>query len=792
MPPKYYKKGYKSSKPRNDILKNVDATYLIIVESPSKCAKIESYLGIDYQCIASCGHIRTITGLKSIDTKDTFAPKFTMLKDKIEHVDKMRGAISMFSKKNIILATDDDREGEAIAWHLCEVFSLDVNTTKRILFREITKTALQEAVENPTLVNQKLVNAQIARQVLDVVVGYKISPYLWKYLYNDKSNSLSAGRCQTPALRLVYDNEEENKKSVIEEKYKLYGLFFTHDYQFTLNKCLKTKEDVLSFLEKSKEHKHVLSIGSPKTSVRTAPKPFSTSRLLQVANNTLHYSPKDTMNLCQQLYQAGYITYMRTESQQYSKVFIEVAKKYIMNKWNDEKLVGNTEDIENKDSKNPHEAIRVTQLSAIAIQSENSRLKAMYNLIWKNTVESCMSDAKIKVTDVKISAPNEMNYIYTVEEPILLGWKKIGDERAKEEPYKKVGSLLFFKTSELREVKYNSIHSEMTFTNKQSHYTEAGLINKLEGMGIGRPSTFASIVDTLQQRGYVNREDIEGKSILCEEYSLQGSQIIKKEIKKQMGNEKNKLTIQPLGVLILEFLIKYYDTMFSYEYTKNMELQLDDISNGVLNEWSLICKNCYNEIKELSKPIDNISKQTYEIDEKHVLLFEKYGPVISYKENNENKFLSVKKDMNLDLEKLKQKEYTLDDLVEVREYALGTYNEKEVIIKRGPYGLYVEYENKKIGIKNVLKSIDEITIDDVIELINADEPDKEERNVLRVVNENTSIRKGKFGAYVYYKRPNMKKPEFYNLKKFKGGYLECEKELLEEWLYETYKVKITK
>lgn len=792
MPQKYCKKSNQKSKVRNDILKHMDAEYLIIVESPSKCAKIESYLGVGYQCIASCGHIRTIVGLKSIDTKDTFSPKFTMSKDKQEHVEKMREIISRFSKSDIILATDDDREGEAIAWHLCDVFDLDVNTTKRILFREITKPALQEAVNNPTVINQRLVNAQIARQVLDVVVGYKISPYLWKYLYNDKTNSLSAGRCQTPALRLVYDNEQDNKNSKIEEKYKLYGLFFTYDYQFVLNKCLKTKEHVLSFLEKSKTHNHILTIGSPKTSIRSAPNPFSTSRLLQVVNNTLHYSPKDTMNLCQQLYQSGYITYMRTESQEYSKVFIDIAKKYIMNKWNDEKLIGNTEDIENKDSKNPHEAIRVTQLSATAIQSDNSRLNALYALIWRNTIESCMSDAKMKLTDVNIAAPDEMKYVYTVEEPILLGWKKVADKPVKEATFKPPGSLLFFKTSEMKEVNYNSLHSEMTFTNTQSHYTEAGLINKLESMGIGRPSTFASIVDTIQQRGYVNRSDIEGKPFTCEEYTLQGSQIVKKEIQKQLGNEKNKLMIQPLGILIIEFLIKYYDTMFSYEYTKNMELQLDDISNGVISEWSSLCKNCYKEIKELSKPIDKISKQTYEIDDKHTLLFEKYGPVISYKENEENKFLPVKKDMYLDIDKLRQKEYTLESLVEINEYSLGNYNEKEVFIKRGPYGLYVEYEDKRIGMKGVLKEFDEITLDDVIDIINEDSPVKEEKNVLRVVNESISIRKGKFGAYIYYKRDNMKKPEFYNLKKFKGGFLECKKELLEEWLHKTYNIVTTK
>ena len=321
-------------KTNNSVSKNSDnlstASYLIIVESPSKCAKIESYLGLNYCCIASKGHIRSVNGLRSIDTKGTFEPKFTELSEKKDHIMFMKQIISKFSKEKIILATDDDREGEAIAWHICEHFGLPVETTQRIIFHEVTKPALLASIKSPTVVNLELVKAQHARQVLDVIVGYKISPMLWKYLYNDSNNSLSAGRCQTPALRLVYDNENERKKKDnIQTYYKTIASFFEEPLQFTLNVEFQTKKEVEEHMKKSVNHKHMLSIGTSHEITRTPPVPLHTSRLLQLANNTLHISPSETMRLCQQLYQTGYITYMRTESTKYAKPFLNEVSNYI-------------------------------------------------------------------------------------------------------------------------------------------------------------------------------------------------------------------------------------------------------------------------------------------------------------------------------------------------------------------------------------------------------------------------------------------------------------------------------
>ena len=788
MPPKFYKKG--ASKKPTPSLNSGSAKYLIIVESPSKCTKIESYLGTDYYCIASKGHIRHLGGLKSIDTKGNFEPTFSLIDEKKDHVDFMRKTIAKFPKTNIILATDDDREGEAIAWHICQLFDLPVETTPRIIFHEVTKPALLCAIQTPTTLNMNLIRAQHARQVLDVIVGYKISPLLWKYLFNNKSNSLSAGRCQTPALRLVYDNEKEKEASQLEQKYKTIGNFYNKNVSFDLNHEFDTECEVLEFLKQSHVFDYKMTIGSQKESNRSAPKPFHTSRLLQTASNVLHMSPKETMSLCQQLYQTGYITYMRTESSQYSKSYLDQVKKHILDAFSSDKYLGDLDKLENKDTTNPHEAIRVTHLETTYLPSEDTRLASLYKLIWKNSIESCMSDAKYATHEIQITAPMKYHYKHLLEIPVFLGWKKLGEKTSGvDEQNTGSGMLLYFQSilSSGSKVKHNFIESAVVIRNKHQYYTEASLINTLEDHGIGRPSTFATIVETIQDRGYVKKTNIEGKIVKCKEFRLETDNKLLEIIKERtFGNEKNKLVIQSVGVLTLEFLLQHFQSIFTYEYTKNMEDKLDDISSGQQKEWADICKNCYNEIKVLSKPISNVSKQTYEIQLGYTFAFDKFGPVIRHTlEGGETEYISVKKDMNIDLEKLKAGEYNLDDLIEVKTNGiLGKYEGVDIYIKTGRYGPYVEWGDKKESIKNIKKPIDQITLDDIKEFL--DNKIAIEPNILRKLNDYMSVRKGKFGPYVYYKRPEMKKPEFLNIKKFNEGFFACEVDTLVTWLCETY------
>ena len=831
MPPKkFFKKGSssfsKTTKPKKEPTINLNAKYLIIVESPSKCSKIEGFLGDEYCCIASKGHIRTIEGLKSIDTKNTFEPTFSIIDEKKGHVEFMRSVVTKFSKPNIILASDDDREGEAIAWHICEVFDLPIQTTKRILFHEITKKAIVDAVKSPTTINMNLVHAQHARQVLDMIVGYKISPYLWKYLYFNKSNSLSAGRCQTPALRLVYDNDH-NKKAELETKYKTIGNFTTNNVAMTLNYEFDTLQQIFAYLTASKSHQHMIKVGATKKTTKQAPKPLNTSRLLQLANNVLHISPKETMSICQSLYQNGHITYMRTDSTKYSKDFLNKAEEFIIKQWCKPEYIGKLDNIEQKDINNPHEAIRVTHINTQYLNdSDNSRASSLYRLIWRNSVESCMADALYNSTEIRISAPLEYHYSYNIEIPVFLGWKIVKDKKDVDCDFENTNQetgkpdaikskkntkgqlsgqtenqnnptalLMFFQSLEKsgKPIPYNYIESNVVVRNKHQHYTEASLINKLEDLGIGRPSTFATIVETIQERGYVKRMNLDGEKVNCTEYKLMDNGFIETNIQEKIfGNEKNKLVIQPLGILTVEFLVKHFQELFSYNYTKTMEDNLDDVSSGKENEWAKLCKNCYNEIKELSKELTSLTKQVYHLDDTHDYIFEKFGPVIRHKlEDGTFEYKQAKKDMKIDFDKLKNREYTVDELYEIKNDCLGKYEGEDMFIKNGKYGLYVEWGDKRESIKQIEKPMDEITLQDVIDYLGTDKT-QTNKSLLRILTPELSIRKGKgkLGNYVYYKREDMAKPAFYNLKKFPEGYISCDPKVLIDWLNETYSIKI--
>jgi DNA topoisomerase-1 len=471
---KYKSKTYESKIP--DSINT--AEYLIIVESPSKCKKIEEYLGMNYCCIASKGHIRSIHNLKSIDIKNNFQITFEEITEKKSHIEFMKKIIARFSKNNIILATDDDREGEAIAWHICKVFDLSIDDTKRIIFHEVTKPALLKAVENPIKINMNLVYAQHSRQILDLLVGFKISPVLWKYIYKNKENSLSAGRCQTPALRLVYDNEMERKEELLEKKYKITGEFFQYQKKgilFHLSKEFEKESEVFNFLEKTKDFEHIFKIESPVVITKSPPKPFNTSSLLQTASNILHMSPKETMSLCQQLYQDGHITYIRTDSMKYSGTFIVEATKYITAKYKSE-YIGNLSEIENKDTSNPHEAIRVTHIEVETISGENTRMLALYKLIWRNTMESCMSNYKYTVQKANITAPLDLYYTTEIEIPIFLGWKKVSEKTETTNEQMKGTALLFFLETVNKKFSYNKIQASVSIRGTEKHYTEASLI----------------------------------------------------------------------------------------------------------------------------------------------------------------------------------------------------------------------------------------------------------------------------------------------------------------------------
>ena len=835
MPPIYYKKvntkiNNQSNDNNMDINNYKKSKYLIIVESPSKCKKIEGFLGNEYKCIASKGHICSIQGLKSINSKNNFETEYSIIESKSKHVEYMRSIIELFPYYNILLASDDDREGEAISWHICKIFNLPIQTTPRIIFHEITKYAILKAIENPTTINMSLVYAQQARQILDVIVGFKVSPFLWKYIYNNKTEGLSAGRCQTPALRLVYDNQKKIDDEIIKNtfniKYKTTSTFFNKNVLFKLDYDYENPIDMNTFLEKSKSFEYKMEIGSPKISIISPPSPLNTSKLLQLASNILRMSPKETTIYSQQLYQDGYITYMRTDSTKYSKEFLQNIEKYILIKWNNktniEKYIGNFEELNNTNHLTPHEAIRITNIDTTDLPpcyTTDSKLKSLYRLIWKITIESCMSSCKMNITNISITAPEKHSYIHSLETPIFLGWKIISSENKTDVDRESTdvninhlqnqysGSLLYFQSilTNCSQIKYNTIESIVSFHNQHSHYTEASIIHKLEELGIGRPSTFSSIINTIQERGYIKLTNIEGKTLNCIEYKLSDDVIYTLNKERIFGNEKNKLVIQPIGILTLEFLLQYFESIFSYEYTKQMEIQLDNISNTTNNtNWYSICESCLNEIVNLSKPLINISKQSYKIDNNYDFVFQKHGYSLKY--TNDDGIVSYKSvisNLKIDLEKLKKGEYTIDDLLEIKNECLGKYEEHDIYIKNGLYGPYVKWGDQTESIKTIAKPLNEITLLDITQFINNkrnpilhdSDPNKiislpTNKSILRLLTSELSVRKGKFGAYIFYQRFDMKTPEFYSMKGFNKGFLKCDKQLLLDWIVNTHSIRL--
>jgi DNA topoisomerase-1 len=775
------------------------AVYLVIVESPSKCSKIEGYLGPLYKCIASKGHIREIDGLKSIDKK-TFDPTFNVIGEKKSHVEFMQSCIQQFKPENIYLASDDDREGEAIAWHICDTFKLSIENTPRIIFHEITKPAILESLNNKTRVNMNLVRAQHARQILDIIVGYKISPTLWKQVYHSKSNSLSAGRCQTPALRLVYDNEKEKEKSESEYLYKTTGTFLSQNITFELNYEFSKKEDVINFLELTKTHKHSISFDAVKESLRSAPQPFNTSKLLQFCNNKLGYSPKTTMQLCQNLYQNGHITYMRTDNTKYSDVFLKQLGESIEQNYGKD-FLGDFDKIENKDSNaNPHEAIRITDIGKNELPGDSSpREASLYRLIWRNTMESGMADAKYNVYRTKIKAPDlkpwlskkskELHYENVLEIPIFLGWQKVVDDKSSKE---KKDTLLFFQTlsdNTKSDVPYQNINTTVVVRKKHTHFTESTLIKKLEDLGIGRPSTFATIVDTIQERGYVKCRDIPGVKMSCDEFILRkGDSIETKTSEKTFGQEKNKLMIEPLGILCIELLLEQFDTFFDYGYTRGLEEELDKIVNQT-DSWNKVCKTCFNAIDKILKTNEKKEKTKYQIDDKHEVVFLDSGPVIRSKNADTGKYdyKTIKKEVEFD--DIKTGKCELSDLLAIPVESLGKFRDQDVILKTGKYGAYVLIGDKTQSIKDIGIDLEKIVLSDIISFLKLDE-EKERRpntnNTLRVLTENISIRKGQYGPYIFYKTSAMKGPVFFNIKKFDKDPLTCEQKELMGWIKTTY------
>jgi DNA topoisomerase-1 len=810
--------------------KNTSINVLVIVESPAKCKKIEDYLGPGYRVMASFGHLRTLDGLASIDTENGFKPTYTIIQEqlKLKQVEKLRSEIA--NSNEVILATDSDREGEAIAWHLCDLFGLSINETKRIVFNEITEQALQAAIRNPTLLNMDLVYAQQSRQILDLLVGFTITPHLWNCVSRSSKNSLSAGRCQTPALKLVYENYLEIKEAPGNLIYNTTGYFTNMNLLFDLNKQFETTDEVLCFLEHCEVAKFYCAISEPKKSIRKAPEPLTTSTLQQLASNDLHISPKETMKYAQELYEGGYITYMRTDSKKYSGEFIDKMEQYIVTMYGQQfvsqniKLLAGSKanEKEKETTKDPlaqeaHEAIRPVLINVTAATDVSPKAITLYKLIWTRVVESCMASAQYNVITAKIQLDppylykkNNCEFSYKTEQVVFEGWQIVTLTQGKKEKEKEKdnGKKEYQYFSAIKKsdkgllVVPKKIDSKFNLINLKSHYTEAKLVQLLEEKGIGRPSTFASLIDKLLERDYVKKQNIEGRKIEGDDFSLIIGEetILETKVKREFGNEANKLVIQPLGIIVIEFLLKHFDSFFNYDYTRDMEHALDLIATNN-KQWSTLCDECYKELISITKDLKNEAKFSLKIDDIHTLIIGKYGPVIKRQQKNDKEatFIPVKKDLDITQAHLLKLEDMIEPLTKTNG-SIGKYKGEDLFIKKGKYGLYAQWLKETRTLKELDgKTIEQVEYLDVLRILERETTLDPERPVgfVRELSPTLSIRTGKFGDYIFYKKPRDKTPKFLKLKDFvsngdstKGlDARKCDKAVLLNWIKLTYNVE---
>jgi len=647
---------------------------LVIVESPSKCKKIEEYLGSAYKVVASCGHITSFTSLDQVNL-ETYEIRYKIEKPKI--VAMLKSEIKKASK--VILATDDDREGEAIGWHICKVCKLNIETTPRLLFHEITKEALHTGMQQLSVLNINRIHSQQTRQLLDLYIGFTISPILWTYI----KNKISAGRCQTPALYMCYEKEKEYEQQNTDTHYKVEGLFTKENIKFHLSKPLN--EETPAFLELCKDATFRVDTIDIHTHIEKRPSILITSTLQQKAHQALGFSPSQTMSYAQVLYENGLITYMRTDTPSYNDTFKEQLKQHITKTHGVEyyKEIPDT-------VKKAHEGIRVTDLKQPIAEFDNKSIQSLYRFIYKHTLQTSMSDCKVETTRYSMSAPMNLCFIYNEPRLVFEGWKK---ETAHKEP---MSHALYL--SRLNTLDANQITCKEVMTSPVYHYCEAQCIQKLEKEHIGRPSTYASILAKLYDKHYIIKGPIKGPPRQHITYVLR-NRVVTKECEPYRIEETNKISVTELGKKVAEFCYTYYKHLFEYDYTRRMETKLDEIEETGLWE------DIFVEFKK-------------DVDKKVVI------------------------------EVVKPPQVSLH---------CGLYKKKPVIIKKGPYGFYSEYNKQK-------KSLLHWThYDQIQDYIDRQQFPCEYIEDLIHFNKDYSIRKGKYGDYVYYKTSNMKKPMFYKL-----------------------------
>ncbi|MFD1094937.1 type I DNA topoisomerase [Salegentibacter chungangensis] len=723
------------------------AKNLVIVESPAKAKTIEKFLGKDYKVASSFGHIADLpTKEIGVDTEGDFTPKYIVSKDKKDVVRKLKSLAK--DAETVWLASDEDREGEAIAWHLAEELKLKQEKTKRIVFHEITKSAILNAIENPRGINYNLVNAQQARRVLDRLVGYELSPVLWRKV----KGGLSAGRVQSVAVRLIVEREREIQNFTPEASFRIDAEFANEDgkaFRAKLPKNFESREEAEKFLQQNLGAEFKVAELTTKPAKKSPAPPFTTSTLQQEAARKLYFSVSKTMTLAQRLYEAGHITYMRTDSVNLSNDARKGANKEILKAYGDKYAKSRQFKGKSKGAQEAHEAIRPTNFENHSVNADRDEQR-LYELIWKRAIASQMSEAQLERTNVKIEA-DKHNKHFTANGEVLKfdGFLKVYLEGKDEEDEEQSGMLPALREGE--QLKNNFITATERFTRPPYRYTEASLVKKLEELGIGRPSTYAPTISTIQNRNYIEKGSAEGTDRDYLQFVLEKGEIAEKKLTETVGSDKGKLMPTAVGMVVNDFLVNHFSNILDYNFTAKVEQNFDDIATGN-EEWTHMMKEFYKDfhpqVQDVAKNADRevgerILGEDPETGKPVSVRLGKFGPMVqigSVEDDEKPKFASLGPDQTLD-------SVTYEEAMELFQLPkeLGEYKGEKVEVNNGRYGPYVKFGKKYVSLAKGEDPLN-VNFDRAMELIKA----KEKADAPIHEYEGKPVQKGvgRFGPYL--------------------------------------------
>ena len=743
---------------------------IVIVESPAKAKTIEGYLGKDYVVKSSYGHVRDLPkGDKAIDIDNGFKPTYEISADKKEVIKELKKLTK--DAEIIYLASDDDREGEAISWHLKEALKLSESNTRRIVFREITKNAIRSAIDNPRTIDQDLVNAQQARRILDRLVGFELSPVLWKKI----KAGLSAGRVQSVAVRLVVERERDIDKFDAASSFKITAEFLLDKGKILkaeMGKKFKTAEEANAFLEECKGAEFTIDDLVKKPSKKSPAAPFTTSTLQQEASRKLGYSVGYTMSLAQRLYEAGKITYMRTDSVNLSQEAVEGASKEVAAAYGTEFIQNRVFKTKSASAQEAHEAIRPTNFADHTVSGENPERK-LYELIWKRAIASQMADAQIEKTTATIGISTSDEHLTATGEVIKFeGFLKAyiestDDEEDNDDEQKSMlPPLTIGETLNLSFIK-----ARESFTRHKPRYTEASLVKTLEEMGIGRPSTYAPTISTVQKRNYVVKESREGKERKYREMILSKNEISNETKTEITGAEKNKLFPTNIAMIVNDFLVDYFPNVIDYSFTATVEKEFDEIANGQ-KSWEEMIQSFYGQFHSKVEDTEQISRADVS-NARELGEDPKTGKPISVKMGRYGAYVQLGETPDAEDENAEKPTYaslrkdqfiesiTLEDAIELFKLPreVGTFEDKPMVAAIGRFGPYIRHDGKFVSLKKEQDPLS-ISSDEAIELIQEKrKADAEKFIKVFEENEEVQILKGRYGPYIKFGKKNVKIPK---------------------------------